>query len=522
MEYSDEDDIDIEEILKQAENVECIDENSIKKFATVFKKKKNKNERDRIEHPDNPEKWVSSEVDLDEMLVNTKNLSVCTNLYKSMVECEILGDIVDLLNHPNNDIVIEVLDIIKEITNPSNLYELDKEVSNIIVEYLNNKKLTHFVINVLEKINEEENDEYYNAMSSIFNIFENIFELENNLQNDLLTNSKLLFFLLKRITVEIKGNDSNSLYASEILVLLILRINQFAENVYDDFYYTISIFNSLLKYISKYKDKDPPNINKKEILLNCFQAIGNLLLLNDNKKVFDSTIGLELMLKLLSERKFLCFPSLKIFAIVLNDKDACNKFVELNGLKYLFCLFMLRHIQKNKITIFEFEENIITVISNLCIHCTGTYLGRVLNKFGEKKCEKIIRLLEIRQKYNDIITNEKKKKKKNLLVNENLKKMNIQIDDDCRKNLEYIELCDKGYLIYQLTDVILIALFFMNNSYISNNIFIHLYTKNIDIQSIYENILDFQDCLDDDELKEKLKKMLTFFLTSSKESNLFV
>ncbi|SBS83929.1 beta-catenin-like protein 1, putative [Plasmodium ovale] len=520
MDYSDEDDIDIDEILKQAENVECIDENSIQKFANILKKKKSKNERDRIEHPDKPEKWVSSEVDLDEILVNAKNLSVCTNLYKSMVECNVFGDIVDLLNHPNNDIVIEVIDIIKEITNPSNLYELSKDISNVVIDYLNKKKLSHFIINVLEKINEEENEEYYNAMSSIFTIFENIFELENNLQNDLLTNSKLLFFLLKRISIEIKDDDSNSLYASEILVLLILRINQFAENVYDDFYYTISIFNFLLKYISKYKDKDPPNINKKEILLNCFQALGNLLLLNENKKVFESTTGLELMLKLLSERKFLCFPSLKIFAIVLNDKDVCNKFVELNGLKYLFCLFMLRNIKKNNMNIFEFEENIITIISNLCIYCTGTCLERVLNKFGEKKCEKIIRLLEIRQKYNDIIISEKKKKK--LVVNENLEKMNIQIDEDCRKNLEYIELCDKGYLIYQLTDVILIALFFMNNSYISNNIFIHLYTRNLDIQSIYENILDFLDCLSNDELREKLKKMLTFFLTASKESNLFL
>ncbi|GAW81152.1 beta-catenin-like protein 1 [Plasmodium gonderi] len=489
MEYSDDDDIDVEEILKQAENIECVDESSIKKLATVLKKKKSKNERDRMEYPDNPEKWVMSEVDLDEILVNIKNLSVCSNLYISMVESEILGDIIDLLNHPNNDIVIEVIDIIKEITNPSNMYELNKKENDVIVEYLNKKKLCHFIINILEKVNEEENEEYYNAMSSILNIFENIFELENSLQNDLLTNSKLLFFLLKRIDTDLKNDDSNSLSASEILVLLILRINQFSQNIYDDFYYTISIFNSLLKYISKYKEKDPPNVNKKEILLNVFQALGNLLLINDNINVFNSTNGLELMLKLLSERKFLCFPALKIFAITLNDKETCNKFVELNGLKYLFCLFMLRNIKKSKIRIFEFEENMITVISNLCLHCTDTCLGRVLNKFGEKKCEKIVRLLEIRQKYNEIIMNENKKKKPKLLVNENLQKMNIQIDDDCRKNLEYFELCDKGYLVYQLTDIILIALFFMNNSYISNNIFIHLYTRNIDIQSIYENIL---------------------------------
>ncbi|KEG02317.1 beta-catenin-like protein 1, putative [Plasmodium vinckei vinckei] len=521
MDLSDEDEIDIDEILKQAENVECVNEDSIKKLASVLKKKKSNNERDRIEHPDKPEKWVASEVDLDEILVNIKNLSVCTNLYKSMIESDIFSDIINLLNHPNNDIVIEVIDIIKEITNPSNIYELDKSVNLMLIDYLTKNKLSHFIINTLDKINEGESEEYYNAISSILNIFENIFELENNLQNDLLTNSKLLFFLLKRINNEIKSDDQNSLYASEILVLLILRINQFAQNVYDDFYYTISIFNFILKYISKFKDKDPPNINKKEILLNCFQALGNLLLLNENKKVFESTDGLELMLKLLSERKFLCFPSLKIFAIVLTNKDICNKFVELSGLKYLFCLFMLRTLNKSKTNTLEFEENIITIISNLCIYCTGTSLGRVLNKFGEKKCEKIIRLLEIRQKYSDIIINEKKKETNKLLINKNLQKLNIQIDEDCKKNLEYIELCDKGYLTYQLTDVILITLFFMNNSYISNNIFIHLYTRNIDIQSIYENILDFQECIDDDELSEKLKKMLTFFLTSSKESNLF-
>ncbi|SOV23461.1 beta-catenin-like protein 1, putative [Plasmodium sp. DRC-Itaito] len=523
-EYSDDEEVDVEEILKQAENIECVDESSIKKIGVLLKKKKTKNERDRMEYPEEPEKWVSSEVDLDEILVNLKNLSVCTNLYKSMIDSDIFGEIIDLLNHPNNDIVIEVIDIIKEITNPSNIYELDKELNDIMIQYLNKKKLCHFLINVLDKINEEENDEYYNTMTSILNILDNIFELENDLQNDLLKNSKLLFFLLNRINNEIKNDDSNSLYASEIFVLLILRINQFSQNVYDDFYYIISIFNPILKYISKYKDKDPESINKKEILLNYFQALGNLLLLNKNKNVFLNTIGFELMLKLLSERKFLCFPSLKIFAILLNDNESCNKFIEMNGLKYLFCLFMLRDIKKqNHMSVFEFEENIIIIISNLCLFCTGTFQGRVLNKFGEKKCEKIIRLLEIRQKYHEVIIKDKKKKQKNKnQVNDNLKKMNIQIDEDSKKNLEYIELCDKGYLIYQLTDVILIALFYMNNTYICNNIFIHLYTRNIDIQSIYENILDFLDCLDDEDLDEKLNDMLTHFLTSSKESNLFL
>uniref|UniRef100_A0A8C9IE37 Beta-catenin-like protein 1 N-terminal domain-containing protein n=1 Tax=Piliocolobus tephrosceles TaxID=591936 RepID=A0A8C9IE37_9PRIM len=340
----------INTVYNTSENIECIDENSIKKIATILKKKKVKNEHDRIEYPNNAEKWVNSEVDLDEILVTVKNLSVCTNLYKSMVDYDIFGDIIDLLNHPNNDIVIEVIDIIKEITDPSNVYELNKETNNMFIEYLNKKKLSHFIINVLEKINEEDGSEYYNAISSTFTIFENIFELENSLQNDLLTSSKLLFFLLKRITSsDIRNDDYNALYASEILVLLILRINQFATHVFNDFYYTISIFNFLLKLIAPYKQIDPPNTNKKEILLNCFQALGHMLFSNDNKKVFENTVGLELMLKLLSRRKFLCFSSLKIFSIVLNEKDTCNKFVELNGLKYLFCLFMLKNIKKKKI-----------------------------------------------------------------------------------------------------------------------------------------------------------------------------
>lgn len=521
MEMSDEE-VDVEEILRQAENVDCVDEEGIKKLGSILRKKKKRNEQERIEFPENPEKWVMSEVDLDEVLNTIKNLTVCTNLYKSMIECDMFDDVINLLNHPNSDIIIESIEILKEITEPSNVYELNEEVYISLIEYLNNKKMCHFVINALEKIDEKENEESYNAFYNILNIFENVFELENQLQNVLLTNSKLLFFLLNRLGQEVKSDDSNALYASEIVVLLILRINQFAKHIYDDFYYTITIFDYLLKYISRYRKQDPENLNKEEILLNCFQALGYLLLSDKAKKVFENTTGLKLMLRLLSERKFLCFPSLKIMALFLNETNSCNKFVELGGLKYLFCLFMLRNIPKKKVDLFELEENMITIISNLSLYCTDIFLGRVLNKFGEKKCEKIIRLLELRQKYSDIIHEKKKQKQNNELVNDKLKKMNIHIDEECEKNLEYMELCDKGYLVYQLVDVTLITLFFMNNSYICNNIIIHLYTRNVNIQSIYENILDFLERLDDDDLKTNLNKKLTFFLTASKESNLFI
>lgn len=519
--YSD-DDLDIDEVLRQAENVKCINESSVKKIAAILKKKRKKNEQERIEHPNNPEKWVDSEVDLNEVLLSIKNLTVCTNLYKSLIEEAVFEDIIILTNHQNVDIIIEALEILKEITEPSNIYELDSEVREALIIYLNKHKFSYFIINIVEQVNEKECEEAYSCISIVLNILENIFELENNLQNDFLTNSKLIFFLLKRITVNVKYEDTNCLACSEILAILILRINQFAQHVYNDFHYTITIFNCLLKYISKYRKIEPENLNRKENLLNCFQALRYLLLIENNKQVFENTMGFELMLKALSERKFLAIPSLKVLTVLLHNKEICNKFVEMEGLKYLFCLFMLRDVKKNKVLdIFEFEENMITIISNLILHCSEIFLERVMNKFVEKKCEKIIRLLELRQKYNDIISDEKKKRsKKN--VNENLEKMNIQLDEDAKGNLEYMELCDKGYLTYQLIDVILITLFFKNNKYICYNIFDHLYTRNINIQSIYENILDFLDNLDDQELKKKLNQMLIFFLTSSKESNLFI
>ncbi|KOB89685.1 hypothetical protein PFDG_05238 [Plasmodium falciparum Dd2] len=58
----------------------------------------------------------------------------------------------------------------------------------------------------------------------------------------------------------------------------------------------------------------------------------------------------------------------------------------MNGLKYLFCLFMLRDIiRQTHMSVFECEETIIIIISNLSLFCTGTFEGRVLSIFGEEK-----------------------------------------------------------------------------------------------------------------------------------------
>lgn len=520
MEIKTDDELQVEDLM-DIDDYSCVDEEDIQKVAKVLRKKKKRNEDARIEFPDSPKKWVMSEVDLNDLIVTVKNLSVCTNLYESMVTSGLYDEIIKLLNHPNSDIVIECIDILREITEPTNIYELTPEVYEQLTECLKKKKMCHFLINCLDKIDEKESEESYYGVANIFNICENIFELENKLQLDLVTNSKLLFFVLKRIPADIKPNDSNCLYASEILVLLMLRINQFAEHVYNDIHYTMTILDNLFNYIATYRKTDPENMRKEERLLNCFQALGYLLLSDKAKTVFENSTGLELMVRLLKERKFLCLPSLTILAQLLDGNTICNKFVEIGGLKYLFCLFMLKNVKKKKKDLFQLEENMITIISKLISNCSGTFLERVINKFGEDRCEKIIRLLELRQKYGDLVVEEKKNMHNDEAITQRLKEMNIEFDEEFEKNVKYMELCDKGYFVYQLIDVILISLFYMNNTYICNNIHAHLYTRNIDIQSIFENILDYLERIDDPDMKKQLEKKLYRFLYASKKSDLF-
>jgi beta-catenin-like protein 1 len=76
-----------------------------------------KNQDQRSKYPNDPTKFIDSEADLDAAIKSLMQLSQFPALaYPELVKSETIGLLIGLLSHENMDIVIDVVELIHELT----------------------------------------------------------------------------------------------------------------------------------------------------------------------------------------------------------------------------------------------------------------------------------------------------------------------------------------------------------------------------------------------------------------------
>ncbi|KAJ1124061.1 hypothetical protein NDU88_002525 [Pleurodeles waltl] len=84
---------------------EPLDESSVKKMILTFEKRSYKNQELRIKFPDNPEKFMESELDLNDILQEMHVIATMPDLYHLLVELNAVHSLLGLLGHDNTDIL---------------------------------------------------------------------------------------------------------------------------------------------------------------------------------------------------------------------------------------------------------------------------------------------------------------------------------------------------------------------------------------------------------------------------------
>lgn len=97
----------------------------------------NKNQDQRSKYPDDPTKFIDSEADLDAAIKSLMQLSQFPALaYPELVKSETIGLLIGLLSHENMDIVIDVVELIHELTDE----DVGGEEENDMEEGYENRK----------------------------------------------------------------------------------------------------------------------------------------------------------------------------------------------------------------------------------------------------------------------------------------------------------------------------------------------------------------------------------------------
>lgn len=376
---------------------DVLDETGLRKMILLFEKRNLKNQEMRIKFPENPEKFMESEIDLHIAIDSLKAVATVPDLYPVLVDLNAIPSLLELLSHQNTDISVAIVDLLQELTDVDILHE-SLDGAEVLIESLRKQQICALLVQNLERLDEtvkEESDGVFNTLS----IFENLTEIYPELCKEA-AEQGLIQWILKRLKLKMPF-DGNKLYCSEILSIL---IQNHSENRL--LLGSLDGIDILLQQLAIYKRHDPTTSEEQEFMENLFNCMCSAMMTKENRDRFLKGEGLQLMNLMLREKKMSRNGSLKVLDHALSGLDGrenCNKFVDILGLRTIFPLFMKtpKKGKNRSLGADEHEEHVASIIATMLRNCKGGQRQRLLSKFTENDFEKVERLIELHLKYLD-------------------------------------------------------------------------------------------------------------------------
>eukprot|EP00466_Bigelowiella_natans_P013864 jgi/Bigna1/77754/fgenesh1_pg.50_\ len=175
---------------------------------------------EEAEESEEPAKFLDSEMKVHDLVQEMHAVAASPELFEEFVRLKVVPPLLSLLPHENTDISIEVVDLLKEFTEPEG-YGYDQDSRDALLEELVTNDMIPLLVANLDRLKEEE-EEDKQAVHATLGIFENLMEIapEVAVRKLVAGDSKLIDWLLKRLR---KGEfDENQLYSSEILSMILL------------------------------------------------------------------------------------------------------------------------------------------------------------------------------------------------------------------------------------------------------------------------------------------------------------
>ncbi|XP_053600988.1 beta-catenin-like protein 1 isoform X2 [Plodia interpunctella] len=415
---------------------EVLDETAVKKLVLNFEKKALKNREMRIKFPDQPEKFMDSEIDLHEALQELSAVATVPDQYPLLVELKCINSLLELLSHDNTDISTKVVHLLQEFTDVDILHE-SEEGAEELISALAEAECPALLLHNLNRLDEQVPDER-DAVHNTLGIIENITEFRTELCLEV-AKQGFMQWILKRLKMKVPF-DGNKLYATEILSILLQNTPENRKLLGE-----LDGIDVLLQQLAFYKRHDPSGAEEQEAMENMFDALCCALLEPANRERFLRGEGLQLMNLMLREKKMSRNGSLKVLDHALagaDGRDNCNKFVDILGLRTVFPLFMKTPKRKRILTVDQHEEHVVSIIASMLRNCQGSQRQRLLAKFTENDLEKVDRLLELHFKYMDKVDRTEKE----------MEQEGEELDDDA----QYLKRLSGGLFTLQLIDRIIL------------------------------------------------------------------
>ena len=203
-----------------AEQNATLDEKGLRRMVLAFERRYAANQTARLKHADEPDKFVDSEVDLDEEIKRLGTLAGYPELYPEFCRLNAVPSILALLSHDNPDIACDALVLLNELTD-ADAVESSEEGGAALVASVKENSGYELIYECLERFGGEASPEDQAAIGNALGIVENCADIDVEAAADFCAAApKLLKWLLKRIGSK-KPTDNNKLAAAEVLAILV-------------------------------------------------------------------------------------------------------------------------------------------------------------------------------------------------------------------------------------------------------------------------------------------------------------
>nr|XP_002130495.1 beta-catenin-like protein 1 [Ciona intestinalis] len=473
---------------KDLNDEEQYDDQKVKKLILSFEKKVYKNQEMRIKFPDNPEKFMESELDLNDVVMEMKILATMPEQYHYLVELRSVNSLLALINHANTDIAIAVIDLIQELTEVDSVTE-NEEGANLLADALMDGQAGSLIVQNLERLDESVKEEATGVHNSL-GVVENLLELKPEFGLNF-AQQGFVAWLLKRLKAKIPFSG-NKLYASEILSILLQSHDEIRKLVGE-----LEGIDILLQQLAAFKRHDPKGAEEVEFMENLFNCLCSSLLLVDNRSKFLHGEGLQLMNLMLREKKMSRNSALKVLDHAMSGPDGASnsaKFVDILGLRTLFPIFMKPPKKNKKVgsSRKDHEEHVISIISSMLQNLSGSHRQRLIAKFTENDFAKVDRLMELHFKYYERV-----QRVDNRLDAERTRLLVEGEDEEEIEEDFYLRRLDAGLFTLQQTDYVLVDICASGSSSIKQRVLQILNLRSGSVKSIRTIIREYVGNLGD-------------------------
>ncbi|MES1918367.1 Beta-catenin-like protein 1 [Bonamia ostreae] len=130
---------------------------------------------------------MQSELDLSDAIKAIKDVAVAPKLYENLVQNNLPKIVSELLSHENTDIVIETINLLKELADPTTFFEKSPILD--FLKALSKRNVFNLVSDNLERLSE--NNEDSEGLFDALSIFESIMETDQRFFMETFIKSKL-------------------------------------------------------------------------------------------------------------------------------------------------------------------------------------------------------------------------------------------------------------------------------------------------------------------------------------------